>query len=236
MRKNFDLSAYLVIGSENTEKPVEEVVKAAVMAGFTFIQVREKKLSAREIISTLEKCAAVISELGKSSSVNLVVNDRLDIALAAIERGIKVDGVHVGQSDIPVDVCRKYLGEDKIIGLSARTENLIDYVKTADVTNIDYFGAAPVHTTPTKLDAGLTADGQLITHNFDELAKLAQVSPIPIVAGGGVKLEDIPQLAATKVDGFFVVSAVAGVENPFNAASELVNAWKNFGRIETAKK
>ena len=226
--KNFDLSAYLVIGSENTKKPVEEVVKAAVMAGFTFIQIREKNKSAREIISTLEKCAAVISELGKSSSVNLVVNDRLDIALAAIERGIKVDGVHVGQSDIPVDVCRKYLGANKIIGLSARTENLIDYVKTADVKDIDYFGAAPVHTTPTKLDAGLTSEGILITHNFDELAKLAKISPIPIVAGGGVKLEDIPQLAGTGVDGFFVVSAVAGAENPFDAATQLVTAWKNF--------
>ena len=228
MRKNFDLSAYLVIGSENTNKPVEEVVKAAVMAGFTFVQIREKNSSAREIISTLEKCAEIISELGKSSSVSLVVNDRLDIALAAIERGIKVDGVHVGQSDIPVDVCRKYLGEEKIIGLSARTENLIDYVKTFDVKDIDYFGAAPVHTTPTKLDAGLTAEGKLITHNFEELSKLAQISPIPIVAGGGVKLNDIPKLAATKVAGFFVVSAVAGAENPFNAAAELVNAWKSF--------
>lgn len=226
MRKNFNLQAYLVIGSENTEKPVEEIVKAAVMAGFTFVQIRDKNSSAREIILTLEKCAKVISELGKSSSVALVVNDRLDIALAAIERGIKVDGVHVGQSDIPVDVCRKYLGEEKIIGLSARTENLIDYVKNADVTNIDYFGAAPIHKTSTKLDAGLTADGKFVTHNFDELSTLAKISPIPIVAGGGVKLADIPQLAATNVDGFFVVSAVAGAENPFDAASQLVNAWK----------
>ena len=226
MRKTFDLSAYLVIGPENTEKPVEEVVKAAVSAGFTFVQIRAKNSSARETISILKNCAAVIDGLKKSSSVALVVNDRLDIALAAIERGIKIDGIHVGQSDIPVDVCRKYLGADAIIGLSARTENLIDYVKTADVRDIDYFGAAPVHATPTKLDAGLTSDGNFVTHNFDELSKLAQISPIPIVAGGGVKLADISQLAKTKVNGFFVVSAVAGAENPFDAAAELVNAWK----------
>lgn len=226
MRKKFDLSAYLVIGPENTEKPVEEVVKAAVTAGFTFVQIRAKNSSALEIISILEKSAAAISDAGKSSSVALVVNDRLDIALAALERGIKVDGIHVGQSDIPVDVCRKYLGNDAIIGLSARTENLIDYVKTADVTDIDYFGAAPIHSTPTKIDAGLTADGNFVTHNFDELSKLAQISPIPIVAGGGVKLSDIPLLAKTKVNGFFVVSAVAGAENPFDAAAELVNIWR----------
>lgn len=226
MRKKFDLSAYLVIGPENTEKPVEEVVKAAVTAGFTFVQIRAKNSSALEVISILEKSAAAISDAGKSSSVALVVNDRLDIALAALERGIKVDGIHVGQSDIPVDVCRKYLGNDAIIGLSARTENLIDYVKTADVTDIDYFGAAPIHSTPTKIDAGLTADGNFVTHNFDELSKLAQISPIPIVAGGGVKLSDIPLLAKTKVNGFFVVSAVAGAENPFDAAAELVNIWR----------
>ena len=226
MRKNFDLSAYLVIGPENTDKPVDEVVKAAVAAGFTFVQIRAKNASARETIQILKTCAAVIDELHKSSSVALVVNDRLDVALAAIERGIKVDGIHVGQSDIPVDICRKYLGNDKIIGLSARTENLIDYVKTADVTDVDYFGAAPIHSTPTKLDAGLTSDGKFVTHNFNELSTLAKISPIPIVAGGGVKLADIPALVKTKVNGFFVVSAVAGADNPFEAASELVKAWK----------
>jgi len=225
MRKNFDLSAYLIIGPENTEKPVDEVVKAAVAAGFTFVQIRAKNSSARETISILKNCAAAIDELKKSSSVALVVNDRLDIALAAIERGIKVDGIHVGQSDIPVDVCRKYLGESKIIGLSARTENLIDYVKTADVSDVDYFGAGPLHETPTKPDCGLL-NGKIITRSFDELAELAKISPVPIVAGGGVKLKDIPELAKTKVSGFFVVSAVAGADNPFDAASQLVNAWK----------
>ena len=225
MRKNFDLSAYLIIGPENTEKPVDEVVKAAVAAGFTFVQIRAKNSSARETISILKNCAAAIDELKKSSSVALVVNDRLDIALAAIERGIKVDGIHVGQSDIPVDVCRKYLGDNAIIGLSARTENLIDYVKTADVSDVDYFGAGPLHETPTKPDCGLL-NGKIITRSFDELAELAKISPVPIVAGGGVKLKDIPELAKTKVSGFFVVSAVAGADNPFDAASQLVNAWK----------
>ena len=225
MRKKFDLSAYLVIGPENTEKPVAEVVKAAVAAGFTFVQIRAKNSSARETISILKNCAAAIDELKKSSSVALVVNDRLDIALAAIERGIKVDGIHVGQSDIPVDVCRKYLGDNAIIGLSARTENLIDYVKTADVSDVDYFGAGPLHETPTKPDCGLL-NGKIITRSFDELAELAKISPVPIVAGGGVKLKDIPELAKTKVSGFFVVSAVAGANNPFDAASQLVNAWK----------
>ena len=155
----------------------------------------------------------------------MLADDRLDVVLAAREFGIKVDGIHVGQSDIPVEVCRKFLGEDSIVGLSARTEELIDYVKNADVAQIDYFGAGPLHKTETKPDCGRTADGRVITHDFEEIAELVKVSPIPVVVGGGVKLKDIPALAATKVQGFFVVSAVAGTANPRLAARELVKAW-----------
>ena len=228
IREQLDISAYLVIGQENTSRPVEEVVAAAVEAGFTCVQIRSKVATARELIATLEKSARAIRKLGKSDSVALLVDDRLDVVLAAREVGIKVDGIHVGQSDIPVDVCRKFLGEDSIVGLSARTEELIDYVKSADVSQIDYFGAGPLHATPTKIDCGKTADGRFITHDFDEIAALAKVSPIPVVVGGGVKLADIPSLAATNVQGFFVVSAVAGADDPQSAARELVDAWKKF--------
>ncbi|MBQ3441838.1 MAG: thiamine phosphate synthase [Selenomonadaceae bacterium] len=226
IRERLDISAYLVIGQENTTRPVEEVVAAAVSEGFTCVQIRSKVATAREMIDTLGKTAAAIRELGKSDSVALLVDDRLDVVLAARDAGIKVDGVHVGQSDIPVDVCRKYLGADSIVGLSARTEELIDYVKAADVSQIDYFGAGPLHTTETKLDAGKTSNGRFITHGFKEIAELVKVSPRPIVVGGGVKLKDIPALAATNVAGFFVVSAVAGADNPRLAARELVEAWR----------
>ena len=131
---------------------------------------------------------------------------------------------HVGQKDIPVDICREYLGEESIIGLSARTEELFEYIKTVDVSQIDYFGAGPLHKTATKLDCGLDSTGKVIVRSLDELSKLKMLSPIPVVVGGGVKIFDIPQLAQTKVDGFFVVSAVAEAENPESAASGLVKA------------
>ena len=223
---NLDISAYLVIGQENCTRPVEEVVAAAVSEGFTCVQIRSKVATAREMIDTLEKSARKIYELGKSNSVALLVDDRLDVVLAAREAGIKVDGVHVGQSDIPVEVCRKYLGKNSIIGLSARTEELIDYVRNADVSQIDYFGAGPLHKTATKIDCGKTSDGRFITHGFEEFTELAKVSPKPVVVGGGVKVKDIPALKATGIDGFFVVSAVAGADNPKLAARELVEAWK----------
>ena len=216
IRERLDISAYLVIGPENCTRPVEEIVAAAVGEGFTCVQIRSKIASAREMISLLKKSAQAIHELGKSDSVALLVDDRLDVVLATREAGIKVDGVHVGQSDIPVEVCRKFLGSDSIVGLSANTEEII---AAADVEQIDYFGVGALHATSTKADADKTL-------SLTEISELVKVSPRPIVVGGGVKLKDIPALVATGVQGFFVVSAVAGAENPKLAARELVKAWK----------
>ena len=198
IRERLDISAYLVIGQENCTRPVEEVVAAAVDEGFTCVQIRSKVATARELIATLEKSARAIRKLGKSDSVALLVDDR-----------------HVGQSDIPVDVCRKFLGADSIVGLSA---NSAEIITAADVSQIDYFGVGALHATSTKTDTEKTL-------SFDEIAALVKISPRPIVVGGGVKLKDIPALAATGAQGFFVVSAVAGANNPRLAARELVNAW-----------
>lgn len=224
MPNKIDISAYLVVGPENTlNRPVASIVDAAIRAGFTCIQIRSKTASARELIDCVKQAADVIEKI--NPNVTLLVDDRLDVVLAARSMNVKVDGIHVGQSDIPVDICRKFLGEQSIIGLSARTVDLIDYVKTADISDIDYFGAGPLHETPTKPDCGLAPDGSIITHNFDEFATLAKVSPLPIVVGGGVKVNDLPRLAATGIDGFFVVSAVAGADDPFKAAKDLVDTW-----------
>ena len=96
MRNKFDLSAYLVIGPENTNgRPIARVIAEAVCAGFTFVQIRAKGADAREIIDLTSAAADVIAAQEKSDAVTLVVNDRLDVVLAAREQGIKVDGVHV---------------------------------------------------------------------------------------------------------------------------------------------
>lgn len=223
----FDISKYLILGRENTNgRSVEEVVKMAVEAGFTFIQIRSKEESAVEMIEDCIKVSELLKTMGKSDEVAVVVNDRLDVVLAAREKGAKIDGIHVGQTDIPVDVCRKYLGKDSIVGLSAPTKDLIDYVKACNVKDIDYFGAGPVHETATKPDCGLDEKtGKVMTKPVDELAELAKVSPIPVVVGGGVKLNDIKPLKAAGVDGFFVISAVTNADDPYKAAKELCDAW-----------
>lgn len=226
IRENLDIAAYLVVGPENTNgRPVEDIVGAAVEGGFTCVQIRSKVASARELIELCRRAADKIAALGKSDTVALLVDDRLDVALAARMAGIKVDGIHVGQSDIPADVCRELLGPDAIVGLSARTNELVDYVKTCDVTGIDYFGAGPLHPTATKPEAGLLASGERVTRTLDELTELHLVSPLPVVVGGGVKTSDLPGLKATGVEGFFVVSAIAGAADPAAAAREMVTEW-----------
>lgn len=228
MKMKCDVSAYLILGRENTcNRSVAEIVEAAVKAGFTIIQVRSKEESAQELIEDCRQVAAVLEKLGKQNEVVVVVDDRLDVVLAAREEGIKVDGIHVGQSDIPVSVCRKFLGPDAIIGLSAPTKDLIDYVRNYDVSDIDYFGAGPVHETSTKPDCGMDENGRVITKTFEELSELAKASPVPVVVGGGVKVNDIKPLKESGVDGFFVVSAVAGASDPYAAAKELVDAWND---------
>ena len=231
IRDNLDISAYLVLGPENTcGRPVEDVVGEALDAGFTIIQVRSKVAGAREMIECARRVADVIAAKGKSDTVPLLIDDRLDVAIACRDLGIKVDGVHVGQSDIPPEICRAHLGEDAIVGLSAGAAEIRAYIEKEDVTPIDYFGVGPLHPTLTKPDAGLAEDGSVVTKSLAELAGLHQVSPRPIVVGGGVKAADIPALAATGVEGFFVVSAVAGVDDPHAAAKELVDLWQGHTR------
>ncbi|MEL1134547.1 thiamine phosphate synthase [Desulfitobacterium sp. THU1] len=233
IREKLDISAYLVVGPENTKgRPAAPIIQAAVEAGFTCVQIRSKIASARELIELTRQAAEVIAQAGKSDEVALLVDDRLDVILAARKQGVKVDGIHVGQSDIPVEVCREYLGEDSIVGLSARTDELFDYIETADVSRIDYFGAGPLHETMTKPDCGLDQDGKVVTRSFADIAKLAKLSPIPVVVGGGVKLVDIPQLAQTGVHGFFVVTAVSEDDDPHLAAADLVKTWKLYALVE----
>lgn len=225
-RKNIDISAYFVVGPENTKgRDVAEMIGEVVDVGYTCIQIRSKTASAKELIELTAAAAKEIERLGKSDKVTLLVNDRLDVILAAREIGVKVDGIHIGQTDIPVEVCRRYLGEDSVVGLSASKKDIFEYIKTTDVKDIDYFGAGPLHETSTKPDCGLDDDGKIITRSYEEIKKLGEISPIPVVIGGGVKLEHIPDLAKTGIDGFFVVSAISEADNPKEAARELIEEW-----------
>ena len=149
------------------------------------------------------------------TGVPLIVNDRVDVALA-----IDADGVHIGQSDMPYETARKLLGPDKIIGLSV--ENLED-VKAANRLDVDYIGISPVYPTPTKTD---TAPA----FYQDGLKKAVALSVHPCVAIGGMNRETAAETFRNGVDGIAVVSAIMSAADPEKAASELLEIM-NYGRI-----
>ncbi|MDO4953215.1 MAG: thiamine phosphate synthase [Synergistaceae bacterium] len=228
----FNLSHYLVIGPENCAfKPYGEVVAAAVRAGFTCIQLRLKTASDAEFLTLAAETARIIEKLGRQDEVSFLINDRPDIALKARAAGIKTDGVHVGQCDTPPAVCKKMIGEDAIAGLSAPQEKLLEYLESADLSCVDYFGLAPLRETETKNDLAKNRNNRTIIPAIEEINAFAEKSPLPVVMGGGVKKDDLTLLAKTALSGYFVVSAVCGAEDPYKAASELVNTWNSCRNI-----
>jgi thiamine-phosphate diphosphorylase len=225
LRNSFDLSVYFVVGPENVNgRDFRNVIRQAHEGGITFLQVRSKTASARELMECGRIAAEAIQKAGKETKTALVIDDRADVALALRLEGVKIDGVHLGQSDLPVEYARRMLGENAIIGLSARSKDLFGYIRDFKGGMADYFGAGPLHATPTKPDCGLV-DGTVLERTLDEIKRLKELSPLPVVVGGGVKPADLPGLKAAGVDGFFVVSAIAAAEDPFAAAKALADAW-----------
>ncbi|WP_019135592.1 thiamine phosphate synthase [Cellulomonas massiliensis] len=212
-RPSFDPSVYLVTDSGQARRrgrDVVDVVAAAVRGGVTAVQVREKEAPTHAVVELLGRVAAVLP-----AGVALVVNDRVDALLAARRAGIAVDGVHLGQADLPVGTVRRLVGADALVGVSARTPAEL---AAAEAAGADYVGIGPVRTTTTKRDApagmGLAA--------FGELARAARS---PAVGIGGLTVGDVPALRRAGAAGVAVVSAVCLADDPRRAAAELAAAW-----------
>lgn len=209
-----DLSLYLVTDRELCgARGVAETVRRAVDGGVGIVQLRDKHADADEQLRQAEEIAAAID--GRAA---FVVNDRLDVALAARDRGIPVDGVHLGQGDTAVLGAREALGPDAIIGLTANTEEHLAAVARLPRGTVDHLGVGVIRPTSTKPDhpPALGVDG---------FARLAAESPVPCVAIGGVRLEDAADLRAAGAAGLAVVSALCAAEDPERAAREFLAAW-----------
>lgn len=197
------LKLYLVTDRDlSLGRSLEEVVCEAVAGGVTMVQLREKDAATGEFIELGRRLMAVLKPLG----VPLIINDRVDVALA-----IDADGVHIGQSDMPYEDARRLLGSDKIIGLSV--ENMQDLLK-ANELDVDYVGISPVYGTPTKTD---TAE----PFGLEGLRKAVEISVHPTVAIGGMNASTIGEVIASGADGAAVVSAICSAENIKSATSEL---------------
>ena len=200
-----DYSLYLVTDrSLSRGRSSEEIVGAAVRGGVTCVQLREKHCSTRDFISE----ARSLQPLLQHHKIPLIINDRLDIALA-----IGADGVHLGQSDMHISDARRLVGEKTIIGISA--ENLDDAI-AAEQEGADYIGISPVFATDTKVDTAAPL-------GLEGIRRIRREVNLPLVGIGGIHTGNIREIICAGADGVAVVSAIVSADCPQTAASELKN-------------
>lgn len=214
MTRPLDLSVYLVTDTALCgPRGVVEVVREAVAGGATAVQVREKDAAARDLLGLVR---AVADAVGDRATV--LVDDRVDVYLAARAAGAAVHGVHLGQSDLPVGEARTIIGPDAVLGLTANTDAHLTAVEALPAATVDYLGVGVIRPTATKPDhpAPLGVEG---------FAWIAAATPLPCVAIGGVGIDDAAPLRRAGAAGLAVVSAICAAADPRAAAAAFANAW-----------
>jgi thiamine-phosphate diphosphorylase len=199
----FDLSLYVITDRALARgRPLEDIVAAAIRGGATMIQLREKAWPARQIVGIGRR----LLEITRPAGVPLIVNDRVDVAMA-----IDADGVHVGQDDLPVADARRLVGPGKIVGASAGT---VGEAVRAEADGADYVGVGSVFATTTKPDAGDAIGPEAIS-------EIRAAVRIPIVAVGGISAANAAEVIHAGAQGVAVVSAVVGADDVREAARRL---------------
>ncbi len=185
-------------------RTVEEVVFMALQGGATCIQLREKDASTRDFVEVAQRIKASMA----SFRASLIINDRIDVALA-----IGAHGVHVGQRDMPCEIARKLLGPRALIGLSVETW---EDVERAEALNVDYLGVSPIFKTPTKTDT----KGHW---GLEGLSRIRAATRRSLVAIGGLNADNAAEVIRAGADSVAVVSAICTAPDPQRAALELHN-------------
>ena len=203
--KKLDTTMYFITDSTNfCEEEFLFRVEEACRGGVTLIQLREKERTTREYLSLAEK----VHSITQKYNIPLIIDDRVDVALA-----IDAEGVHVGQSDMPVKLARQLMGEDKIVGATAKT---VPQALEAYEQGADYLGVGAIYPTTTKVKTVLTS--------VDTLKAIVKAVPIKVNAIGGLNKENIHVLKDSGIDGICVVSAIMKADNPRAASEELKEA------------
>lgn len=211
-----DLSIYLVTDSGQAARcgrSMVHTVQEAVAGGVTTVQVREKNAEAHDVLRLVEALADRLP-----AHVTLLINDRVDVFLAARARGVRVNGVHVGQRDLPVEDVRALVGPHAVIGLTANTAAELAAAQ-ASPARVDYVGIGAVRDTDSKPDAP-TAIG------VAAVAQLAGTCSLPAVAIGGIVPPDLAPLRSAGLAGAAVMSWVCAAQDPRRSATELAKAWR----------
>ena len=200
--KKFDTSLYFITDSTNySEEEFLYRVERALMGGVTILQLREKNKTTREYITLAEK----VHGLAKKYAVPLIIDDRVDVALA-----VDAEGVHLGAEDMTIAQARKILGEDRIIGATAKT---VPWALDVYGQGADYLGVGAIYPTTTKVKTVLTST--------DTLRDICKAVPIPVNAIGGLNKGNIDVLAGIPIAGICAVSAIMKAEDPKTAVQEL---------------
>ncbi|MET4158383.1 thiamine phosphate synthase [Agromyces sp. PvR057] len=213
-RRALDLSIYLVTDAALCgARGVVSVVADAVDGGVRAVQLRDKTASTDALLRQLDVLASAID--GRAA---LLVNDRVDVAVAARDRGLPVDGVHLGQGDAAASAARDLLGDDAIIGLTANAPEHLASLRRQARREIDYLGVGVIRPTTTKADhpPALGVDG---------FARFAAEAELPCVAIGGITLADVAALRRAGAAGVAVVSAICAAPSPRDAAAAFAAAW-----------
>lgn len=200
-------STYLVTQASHSARPTVEVVEAAIAGGVDVVQLREKGLSARERFTVGQR----VRDLTREAGVTFLVNDRVDLA-----RALGADGVHLGDDDLPVTVARDQLGPDAIIGRSVST---VDGARAAEREGADYLGVGAVFATDSKDVSGESAE-----IGVDRVRAIREAVSVPIIAIGGITVENAPEVVSAGADGVAVISAITQAADPEAATRELAAA------------
>ena len=207
--KKTDTRLYFITDSTNySEEEFLFKVEESLKGGVTLIQLREKEKSTREYVELAEK----VHNLTKKYNVPLIIDDRVDVALA-----IDAEGVHVGQNDMPVQLARNLMGNDKIVGATAKT---VPQAIEAYKQGADYLGVGAIYPTTTKVKTVLTS-----TETLNDICKAV---PIPVNAIGGLNKDNIDIFKAIEIAGICVVSAIMRADNPRIATFELIEKMKGL--------
>ena len=206
----FDTSMYFITDSTNfAEEEFLYRVEQALMGGVTLLQLREKDKTTREYIDLANK----VHTLTKKYNVPLIIDDRVDVALA-----IDAEGVHVGQSDMPVSMARELMGNNKIVGATTKT---VEQAVEAYVQGADYLGVGAIYPTTTKVKTVITST--------ETLSNICSAVPIPVNAIGGLNKDNIDILKGITIAGICVVSAIMKADDPKHATTELKVRAKELG-------
>ena len=201
MRK-LDTTLYFITDSTGfSEEEFLYRIEEALKGGATIVQLREKEKTTREYIMLAEK----VHSITKRYNVPLIIDDRVDVALI-----VDAEGVHVGQSDMPVSLARKLMGKDKIVGATAKT---VSWAKEAFREGADYLGVGAIYPTTTKVKTVLTST--------ETLRDICKAVPIPVNAIGGLNKDNIDVLKGIPCAGICVVSAIMKANSPKTATAEL---------------